>query len=126
MRRIAFFMALFLGTAACDSGPSGPGNLTGWIRSAGPELGGVALEVVGPGIDGFSGTGGTQVFWAPRGTADTYRVVVVGSSPGDLQFNVSVQDVGGSKPVATLIHVVDGDNLPRPATGQFRVRFFTE
>ncbi len=123
MRRLAFVAALALAAWGCDSGPSGPGNMTAAVQSPAPSLGGALLEVVGKGITGFSGAGGTQVLWAPTPTADTYRVILVSSTPGQLRFQVSVEDRGGKKPTGSVISAVSGDNIPVPATEQYRVTF---
>ena len=81
------------------------------------------MEVVGKGIEGFSSAGATHVFSAPTGTEGPHRVVLVSETPGTLQFRVSVVDVGDKKPRASLINVVSGDNLPLPATSDYKVRF---
>lgn len=125
MRRRAFSLALIIGLVAwgCDSGPSGPGNLVGTVQSVDRPVGGAVLEVVGKGIQGFSGAGGSRVFWAPKGTTDTYRVVVITPTAGDPQFQVAVADLGAGKPRATVISVVDGSNLTLPPTSDYKVRF---
>jgi hypothetical protein len=81
------------------------------------------LEVVGSGIQGFSGAGGTKVFWAPQGTPSVYRVIVVGETAGDLPFSVSVQDLADRKPRATVVSLVDLNNLPVPVTKDHKVKF---
>lgn len=124
MRRFglpAMLLALLL--AACDTGPSGPGDLTGFVETPGPVLGGAVLEVVGKGITGFSGSGGTHVFSAPTAEEATYRVVLLTETPGQLQFRVAVQDRGARKPTVSVVTVVSGSNLPLPATDDYRVRF---
>ena len=123
MRRLAAVSVFLLLAWGCDSGPNGPGDLTGEVRSTGADLGGAVLQVVGKGIDGFSGVGGSRVFWEPMGVDDSYRVVVITESPGDLYFRVSVQDLGERAPSATVVNLVDGQNTNLPATSDYRVSF---
>jgi hypothetical protein len=123
MRRLLALMALGALLAGCDSGPDGPGDLTGTVRSRNSSLGGAVFEVVGKGIEGFAGAGGTKVFWARQENPTTYRVIVVGEGSGELTFTVSVQDRGDRKPRATLISVVDQGNNPLPATKDIEVKF---
>jgi hypothetical protein len=125
MRGFALLAVLALLAWGCDSGPKGPGEFVGSIETPGPVLGGAVLEVVGKGIDGFSGSGGSRVFWAARtGMEDSYRVIVIQPAPtGHLQFRVAVQDLGGVRPQASLVNLVGGDNLSVPATSEYRVRF---
>ena len=108
---------------ACDSGPEGPGELTGALQVADEPVGALLLEVAGSGIEGFSGAGGARVFWEESQSADTYRVIVVGDGGGSPSFHVSVRDVGARKPRATVISVAGPDNLPRPVTQDYKVRF---
>ena len=123
MRRFGLLVTLILTFGACDPGPSGPGDLTGIVETPGPVLGGAVLEVVGRGIMGFSGSGGTHVFFAATGVEDTYRLVLLAETPGQLQFRVSVRDKGAKKPAASVVNVVSGSNLPLPATADYGVRF---
>ncbi len=125
MRRSVLTAALALLAWGCDSGPSGPGELVGSVESPGPLLGGAVVEVVGEGIEGFSGSGGSRVFWAARtGVPNTYRVVVIDPSPArEIRFRVAVRDLGGERPQALLVNLVDGQNLTIPATSEYRVRF---
>jgi hypothetical protein len=123
VRRLVLLVGTALTLAACDPGPSGPGDLTGFVETPGPVLGGAVLEVVGKGITGVSGSGGTQVFFAPTGAEGTYRVVLLAQTPGQLQFRVAVQDRGAKKPAVSFVGVVNESNLPLPATADYGVRF---
>ena len=123
MKRFVMMLSVVVLASACDSGPSGPGALTGTVRTAGAPLGGAVLEVVGKGITGFTGAGSTQLFYAATQEEFTFRVVLISSSPGDLQFSVSVEDKGAKKPSASVVKLVSGENLPIPATADYTVAF---
>jgi hypothetical protein len=125
MRRLAAVAALALLAWGCDSGPKGSGEYVGSIQTPGPVLGGAVLEVVGKGIEGFSGSGGSRVFWAARpDLQDGYRVIVLHASPsGEIQFRVSVQDLAEGRPLASIVNLVGVDDLTLPATPEYRVRF---
>jgi len=111
MRRLAIGLTAILLLGACDSGSSGPGDLTGILETPGPVLGGALLEVTGKGITKFSDSGNTRVFAATTDVPGTYRVILMTKVPGSLQFRVSV------------VNVVSGENLSLPATADYRVRF---
>ena len=116
-----FVMAWLVG--ACDPGPSGPGEFDGVLEASATAVGGVAMEVVGPGIEGFSGAGTTRVLWAATDVENTYRVVAVNQVAGAVRFQVSVQDLGADKPRATIISLVDGNNGALEITNAYRVAF---
>jgi hypothetical protein len=118
----ALVAALIL-VSACDSGPKGPGTLNGEIQAAGTALGGAVLQVVGVGVDDFSGVGGSRVYWAPMTAEDSYRVIVIQDPPGDLRFQVSVQNVGDRAPTGVVVSLVSGQNLDLPVTNEYSVRF---
>jgi len=118
---IGGILALFL-LAGCDSGPDGPGDLSGTVQSSGSPLGAVVIEVVGAGIEGFQGTGDTKVFWARQEDPNIYRVVVVGDGSGDLRFSVSVRDRGARVPRALVASAVDAENGILPVANDLRVR----
>ena len=122
MRRLAWLGLSVMLLGACDSGPSGPGELFGILETPGPVLGGAVLEVVGKGVTGFSGSGGTHVFSAPTGTENTYRLVLLAQNPGPLQFRVSVEDKGAKKPSVSVVSVVTGANISIPPTADYTVR----
>jgi len=125
MKRIVVVFALSLLAWGCDSGPKGPGEFVGSVESPGPLLGGVVLEVAGKGIEGFSGAGGSRVFWAAReGFQDSYRVMVIQpSASAEIQFRVSLRDLAEGRPRASIVNLVGGDNLTLPATPEYRVSF---
>jgi hypothetical protein len=83
----------------------------------------MVLEVVGRGVQGFSGAGGTKVFWAPQNDPKVHRVVVIGQGGGDLEFLVSVEDRANRKPRATVVNLVDMENRSLPVTNDYKVRF---
>lgn len=112
----ALVLALLVAVAACDSGPSGPGTLT--VVATGASLGGVVLEVEGAGIRGFAGRGSTRVYSAPvQGRTGVHRVVLVGPEPGDLPFEMQVDDLGMEGPVVTVVQAARDDNFVIPASG---------
>jgi len=124
MRKAFIFGVVAFVLAGCDSGPDGPGDLTGSILSPSPAVGAVVFEVVGGGIEGFSGEGGTKVFWAVQENPVVFRVVVIGDGSGGLRFSVSVQEKGGRLPRASVVSAVDTDNQPLfPITEEYQVRF---
>ncbi len=123
MKRLLVFAVSGLVMMGCDSGPEGPGQFTGTLRSEGAAVGGVVLEVVGGGVEGFSGAAGTKVFWAAQSDPKIHRVIVIGEGGGDLAFQVSVEDRGRGKPKAAVINAVDLENRPLPVTPDFKVRF---
>lgn len=109
-------MLIALGGAACDSSPSGPGTLVAAVT--GESLGGVVLQIVGPGIRGFEGLGNTQVYAAPlSGTPNGYRVMLVDAVGSDLRFEIQVDDVGMNDPVMTVVSAAGVDNLTRLTAG---------
>ncbi|MGD2120092.1 MAG: hypothetical protein PVJ76_00035 [Gemmatimonadota bacterium] len=123
MRRLLVCAILGLLAAGCDSGPEGPGDFTGTLQSGGVAVGGVVLEVVGSGVEDFTGAGGTRVFWASQSDPKVHRVIVIGEGSGDLEFQVAVEDRGRGKPRATVLNAVDLENRPLPVTQDFKVRF---
>lgn len=106
-RRGVFVAALLV--AGCDSGPKGPGALTG--RATGEDLGGVLLRVEGSGIQSFAGLGGSQVYYAPvENKVDTHRVLIISPQAGDLQFEILVDDRAMEGPVVTVLQAALTDN----------------
>jgi hypothetical protein len=112
MRRLALLLTVLALMTACDSGPEGPGDVTGSVRSSGQTLGAAVVEVVGGGIESFSGTGGTKVIWAQQENPVVFRVIVIAGEGGSLDFNAKVIDRGGRLPRATVVGAVDAQNQP--------------
>ncbi len=123
MKRLVGVMALAICLGACDTGPDGPGDLTGSVGAGTQDLGGVVFEVVGAGIEGFSGAGGSRVFWAQQENPVVFRVIVVSENGGDMRFSATVTDRGGRMPRATVVSAVDTENRPVPVTEAMEVRF---
>ena len=92
---------------ACESGPSGPGELEAIVT--GDMLGGVLLQVDGPGIQGFTALGDARVFGAPDAVRPgRHRVIVIAPSSGGLRFTIDVDEgQTGSRAKATT-------DQPRP------------
>ncbi|MDA0329516.1 MAG: hypothetical protein O2958_10970 [Gemmatimonadetes bacterium] len=114
-RKVGPAAALFLLLVGvgCDSGPSGPGALTG--RVTGQPLGAVVLEVTGVGIQGFDGRGSSQAYSAAvAGRVDTYRVVLVDAVGGDITFDIRVDDVRMEPPTVVVIAAARPDNVSQP------------
>ncbi len=110
---VAVAGAVFL--AACDTGPSGPGTLLG--RASAESLGGVVIEVVGVGIQGFSARGTTQIYASDvPGRSDTHRVILIDPVGGDLGFEIEVDDRGMEGPVISVIQATDTDNATVPVS----------
>ena len=111
MRRALAVVALVSGllAGACDSGPKGPGQLTGRVRSGPIPVGAIVLEFSGTGITGFSGSGATKVFFAENDPG-VFRVAMVTPTAGELSFRISVQDVEAAFPMVTAVEAVGGDN----------------
>lgn len=102
--------------SACDGSPDGPGTLVASVT--GESLGGVVLQIVGPGIRDFEGLGNTQVYAAPiAGTPNAYRVMLVDAVGSDLRFEIQVDDVGMDDPVMTVVSAAGVDNLTQLTAG---------
>ncbi len=111
MRRslLAPALATLLLLSACDSGPTGPGALTGRLTSGPIPVGAVVLEFTGAGITGFSETGNTRLFFRENAPS-AFRVVMVTPTPGEMSFQIHVQDVEAPFPAVTAVQAVGGDN----------------
>lgn len=123
MKRFSILAVLVAFAWGCDSGPHGPGDVTATLLAPDVAVGGIVVEMVGSGIEGFSGAGGTRVFFAQQDEPIVYRVIVIGEGSGDLSFKVSVRDRGGRFPRATVVGAVDMENLPLSVTQDYQLRF---
>ena len=81
------------------------------------------LEIVATGVEGFSGVGGTRVFWAPQEDPVVFRVIVIGEGGGDLKFSILVQDRSDRTPRGSVVLLTDLNNRPVPVTSDYDVRF---
>lgn len=123
MRQVPILLAIIALMAGCDSGPDGPGDVTGSVKAPGQDLGAAVVEVIGGGIESFSGTGGSKVIWAQQENPVLFRVVVVSGAGGDLSFHAKVKDRGGRLPRATVVGAVDDQNRPIPMSPAVEVSF---
>ncbi len=108
---VAVSSALFL--SGCDLfGPSGPGMIEATF--SGPEpIGGLVLEVTGPGIEGFEGTGSTQALGAVVSTAEgKHRVVAIVPVGADVSIGIRVSDLGGDTPQFAVISATTPESTP--------------
>lgn len=112
----AVLCCMIFALAACDSGPKGPGTLVATV-SAGGALGAVTLEVVGPGVTGFEGVGGTHAYGTVvSARQNRHRVVLADPVGGTLQVAIAVQDVRADAPTVTVVAAAGTDNLERTTT----------
>jgi len=109
--------------AACNSGPSGPGDFTAVVTAPSGGVGAVILEVQGQGIQGFVGAGATEVISNPMGSEGTFRVVAVNEGTGTLQFRVRVGDLGAELPTASVIGAAGTDNQVVVSVTGYQVQF---
>jgi hypothetical protein len=126
MRRVVVatvLLAALSPLAACDSGPSGPGDLTAVVTAPSGGVGAVILQVQGQGIKGFVGAGATEVLSNPTGGEGTFRVVAVNEGTGTLQFRVQVEDLGAELPTAGVISAAGTDNQMVVSVTGYQVRF---
>ena len=110
-----------LALLGCESGPSGPGALEATVT--GDMLGGVLLQVDGPGIRGFTALGDARVFGAPDAARPgRHRVIVIAPSTGELRFMIDVDDLEMEGPVLTVLQAtrVD-DQLVTPSAASVRI-----
>jgi hypothetical protein len=112
--------ALFL--SGCDLfGPSGPGTIEATFSGPQP-IGGLVLEVTGPGIEGFEGTGSTQALGAVVSAAEgTHRVVAIVPVGPDVRIGIRVSDLGDESPQFTVISATTPTSMPL-GTGGIQVR----
>lgn len=128
--RVCLVLVAGLLLGACDDGPSGPGTFTARVQAPADRPAGAAvIEISGEGIDGFRGSGSSQVFGrtvrvpTEESREGLYRVVVVAPAGSELRFEVEMEDVALSFPAATLVSVADTADAEIAATGDYRVRW---
>ena len=107
--RLVTAISVALATSACDWGPRGPGQLEGIVTSGPSPVGAIVLEISGPGVQGFSDSGQTRVFFAEPQT-DVYRVVLVAADPDQIRFRVTMDDVRSPSLTVVVIEAVDDSN----------------
>ena len=121
-RFTAAILVVLAGAACGDSGPEGPGGFTAVLDAQGPPAGAVIVEVTGPGITGFEGTGDTQVFSTVlNAQAGTHRIIAVSAS-GSIGFRVQVERVELGAPGVVVVDATELDNDLRGPAG-LSVRF---
>ena len=105
----ASVLACLLAAGACDFGPKGPGALTGRVASGPIPVGAIVLEFTGAGITGFSEAGSTRLFFRENAPGQ-FRVVMVTPTPGEMSFQIQVEDVEAPFPSVATVQAVGGDN----------------
>lgn len=110
-----------LTVAACDAGPSGPGAFETTVT--GEALGGVLLQVDGPGILGFEARGDARVYAAVDSIRPgRHRVLVITPGSGELRFGIVVEDVAIESPAITVLQATRADNrLTTPSAAVVRI-----
>ena len=82
------------------------------------------------GIRSVVGVGNSEAFFAKTGgTTDgneTFRVVLVNETPGELNFRVDVSDLGDVVPRAVVVAAVDGQNQPITTLPSFSVELIIQ
>jgi len=118
VRGLVLALALALATSGCDLfGPSGPGTLEAIVESNG-QLGGLVLELTGPGIDGFEGRGGVQAYGTRvSASEERHRLVLVVPGPQPLRFGIRVADLGADLPTVRVVSAVTLENQVVLPTG---------
>lgn len=105
------WVVLVATTAACDSGPSGPGSLEVFVTGEG--IGGALLQVDGAGVRGFEALGDTRIYSSPDARLPTrHRVVVITPGSGEMRFSMTVDDVDMETPQVTVLQATRADNRP--------------
>jgi len=106
-------LGVLLAASACETGPSGPGDLNATVESPLRTAGAAVVEVRGVGIRGFSATGLVQVYWARGTDPGSYRVVLVNpGSAAPLTFSIQVDDVSAPPPTGSALEAAALDNTP--------------
>ena len=107
--RLVTVIGVVLALSACDWGPRGHGQLSGIVTSGPTPVGAIVLEISVPGVQGFSDSGQTRVFFAESQT-DMYRVVLVTADPDRIRFQVAVDDVRSPPLTVVVVEAVDDNN----------------
>ncbi len=107
--RLVTVVGVALALNTCDWGPRGHGQLSGIVTSGATPVGAIVLEISGPGIQDFTETGQTRVFFAELET-DVYRVVLVARDPGRIRFRVAMDDVRRPALTVVTVEAVDDSN----------------
>lgn len=110
-----------LALAGCDDGPRGPGKLEAIV--AGEALGGVLLQVDGPGIQSFSAHGDARVYASSDEVRPgRFRVIVISPASGDLRFSIHVDDLDMEAPSVMVLQATRADNrLVTPSAATVRI-----
>ncbi len=111
MRRVRLItvVGVALTLSACDWGPRGQGELRGIVTSGAIPVGALVLEISGAGVQGFSDSGQTRVFFAEP-EPDVYRVVLVTPDPDQIRFRVAMNDVRSPSLAVAVVEAVDDTN----------------
>ena len=110
LARLVTVIGVTLALGACEWGPRGMGQLRGVVTSGATPVGAIVLEINGPGVQGFSETGQTRLFFAEP-SSDLYRVVLVAPDPDGIRFLVDVDDVRNPALTAVVVEAVDDNNV---------------
>ena len=116
-RRVLALGLLALVAACSDGGPKGPGTYTAMVEVVGPPAGAVILDVTGTGINGFEGTGDTQIFSTVRDQVGGVHRVIAVSATGALGFRIRVAQVELGLPTVVVVDAAGTDNRPRGPAG---------
>ncbi|HKK93839.1 MAG TPA: hypothetical protein VJ925_10410 [Longimicrobiales bacterium] len=99
---VAVLLLIF--TAACESGPAGPGTLA--VEVTAPiQLGAVQVRVVGTGITAVHGLGGSEVASRLVTTTDgedSYRIVAFAPDGGPIRIGVDVESTDATLEAVAL------------------------
>ena len=123
-RRLRVGMSTIVGLlilAGCDDGPRGPGALEAIV--VGEALGGVLLQVDGPGIQRFSAYGDARVYASSDDVRPgRFRVIVISPTSGDLRFSIHVDDLDMEGPSVMVLQATRADNrLVTPSAATVRI-----
>ena len=109
LARLVAVIGVALTLSACEWGPRGMGQLQGVVTSGATPVGAIVLEISGPGVQGFSETGQTRVFFAEP-SSEVYRVALVAVDSDEVRFLVDVVDVRIPTLTVVVVEAVDDNN----------------